>query len=337
MLAQCEIKISEKSQVGEVRRQAIRLAQLAEFSEVKQSEVAIIATEMATNLVLHAGHGCVLLRIIRDSPPLSVELISIDGGPGMADVQGCMQDGYSTAGTAGNGLGAIRRLSSEFDIFSQPGRGTVILSRLHAMVDRMPRPKIPDVGMVSQPAPHESVCGDGWSVKMGGDHLAVMVADGLGHGPYAQEASLKAVEVFETNSDLGPLQVLTSSHRALQGTRGAAMATAMVDLTTSQLQYAGVGNISATLILQTGQRSLMSYNGIVGFQFPKAQQIDYPWVGSALLIMHSDGIQTRWRLEDYPGLAYRHPAVIAAVLYRDFLRGRDDATIVATRFVGTKA
>jgi hypothetical protein len=94
------------------------------------------------------------------------------------------------------------------------------------------------------------------------------------------------------------------------------------------VRYTGVGNISGVLAGGERSRGLASQNGTVGLQLRKVQAFDYEWPPRGLLVMHSDGISNRWQLDTYPGLAQRHPAVVAGVLWRDFGRGRDDATIV---------
>lgn len=60
----------------------------------------------------------------------------------------------------------------------------------------------------------------------------------------------------------------------------------------------------------------------------RRQAFTYPWSPDAVVVLHSDGLRTRWRLDAYPGLARRHPSLIAGVLYRDFARRRDDVTVL---------
>jgi hypothetical protein len=234
----------------------------------------------------------------------------------------------------------VRRLSSQFDIDSRKPGGTVILSRLglnSGGADAGSRPAF-QWGGVLVPAPGESVCGDAWSIAVDGDSATVLVADGLGHGPAAAEASAAACRAFAANRAAAPKLLIEAAHRALSGTRGAAVATAKLDLSARVLRFAGVGNISGTLLCPAfGTRGLFSHNGIVGGPVRKVQEFDYPWPDGGLLVMHSDGVQTRWSLDKYPGLTARHPAVIAAVLYRDFKRGRDDATVVVLRGALRKA
>jgi hypothetical protein len=75
----------------------------------------------------------------------------------------------------------------------------------------------------------------------------------------------------------------------------------------------------------------MSHNGIVGSNMRKVQEFAHEWGAGATLILHSDGIATRWDVNAYPALMFRHPALIAAVLYRDFARQRDDAMVLVVR------
>jgi anti-sigma regulatory factor (Ser/Thr protein kinase) len=331
------IAVSDASQVGEARRGAQRVAVQAGLNETDSGRVGIIATELATNLVRHAKGGGEVLVVARAEESACVEIVSIDRGPGMADVNRCIRDGYSTAGTPGNGLGAVRRLSSEFDIYSSAGRsagdsagGTVIWSRVSASAGLGKKwTSAATWGAISVAAPGETVCGDAWSLTVGEDRISVMVADGLGHGPLAAQASEAACGVFDRDRSGDPVAVFEAAHKALVSTRGAAVAVACVEPSGRRLRYSGVGNISGTLLAAgEGSRGLFSHNGTLGHLVRKFQEFEYPWAPHAVLVMHSDGLQTRWDVEKYPGLLRRHPAVIAAVLYRDFRRGRDDATVV---------
>ena len=321
---QVAIAVSEASQAGEARRVATRMAEAIGFDEQARGEVAIVATELATNLARHARDGRLLIQALALSGGPTIEILSVDGGPGMTDVAHCLRDGYSTAGTPGNGLGAVRRLSSVFDVHSTAGAGTVIVSRLCRQASA-PAPARYELAAISIPAPHEEVCGDAWRIAERDGDCAVLVVDGLGHGPLAAHAAVRAGAVFdETPFDDGAV-LIERAHRALAGTRGAALAVARID---AGLRYTGVGNISGVLAGGERSRGLASQNGTVGLEIRKVLSFDYEWPPRGLLVMHSDGISNRWRLDAYPGLAQRHPAVVAGVLWRDFGRGRDDATIV---------
>jgi hypothetical protein len=120
-------------------------------------------------------------------------------------------------------------------------------------------------------------------------------------------------------------------HLALRGTRGAAVAVAEINVNACELRFTGVGNIAGSILHEGTSRGVISHNGIVGHEMRKVQEFSYPFPSGALLIMHSDGLASHWRLDQYAGLAQRHPALIAGVLYRDHKRPRDDVTVLAVR------
>jgi anti-sigma regulatory factor (Ser/Thr protein kinase) len=322
------LSVSDSSQAGEARRLATTWARQQGCSDEFIAKMALVVTELATNLALHTRGGVLLLRNLSVPGNCGVELLSLDSGPGVANFSECLRDGHSTAGTAGIGLGAVRRASETFEVHSQPGLGTALLSVLWAKPpEREPAPF--RGGAASVPLAGQEVCGDTWAVRpIGPDRVRLLVADGLGHGQFAADASRKAVEVFSHGDRQPLLPLLDTMHQAMKTTRGAAVAIAEIDLAAQRLVYAGVGNIASEILHHEKTTSLVSLNGTVGAQFRKAQEFIYPWSKGASLMMHSDGIKTQWSMERHSGLAARHPALIAGVLYRDFARANDDATIV---------
>ena len=328
--------VGEPSEIAAVRRAGNMLARRIGFDDVRTGQLAILITEAATNIVKHAGHGEILLRKVTRGGTQGIEVLAIDKGPGMRNVAQYMEDGQSTAGTYGVGLGAIRRLSQEFDLYSLPGMGTVLMMVVWGTTVNAPIPADPgwQVGAVCLPLASEEVSGDAWNVVFEGHEMSLVMADGLGHGPHAAEASEKASALLESCAPgLAPLPgaFLKLAHAALAGTRGAAMAVAHVDRERRELRYAGVGNIAACAFDGGQCRHLLSHNGIVGSNLRKVQEFQHPWQTGTLLVMHSDGLHTRWDLDQYPGLTHCHPALVAAVLYRDFSRGRDDVGVVVMR------
>lgn len=330
---QIVIDVHDISQVGEARRAASRLAEAQKsLGETERGAVAIIVTELATNLARHTPGGQILLQPVQMPAGAGIEVLSIDRGPGMANVAKCMEDGYSTGGTAGNGLGAVRRLSTDFDLFSERPAGTVIVSRiLRPATPAQPGSGRLQWGVVCLPAPGETECGDAWSIAWRDGAASLLMADGLGHGPMAAKASGEAVRIFETNPFRPTIETFENAHWPLRSTRGAAMATARIDLVQRNIRYTGVGNISGTIIFNGNTQSLCSHNGTVGLHMRKVQEFEYAWPAGAILALHSDGLNTRWTLQKYAGLANRDPSVIAGVLYRDFLRGKDDVTVLVVK------
>jgi hypothetical protein len=271
-----------------------------------------------------------------------IDILSLDQGPGIANIGESLRDGHSTAGSLGTGLGAIRRQSSLFDVFSVAGQGTAVFSRvwqhsppeLGFSSDTHSAPNLPPemvVGTVCLPVRGEQACGDAWAMKAGRDVTFFLLVDGLGHGPDAATAANRAVEVFEKNKLSCPADFLHLIHAALHGTRGAAVAVAEVSLKSGLVRYAGVGNLSGLIISAGTSHNLVSHCGTAGVAARNIREFSLPWPDHGLLVLHSDGIQTHWSLSDYPGLARKHPALIAGVLYRDNQRQRDDSTVVVAR------
>jgi anti-sigma regulatory factor (Ser/Thr protein kinase) len=345
-------EIGDASGVAFARRGASEAARIAALGETDAGRLAIVLTEAATNILKHAGHGELLVRALEGA----VELIALDSGPGMADVGIALADGHSTAGTPGTGLGAIRRLSNQFAIYSQPGVGTVLRVLVQKSGGNAARVAYtgPEIGAVCVPHPGEEVSGDGWQAQADQSGLTLALADGLGHGAEAHVAAVAALDVLRRRAGLAPAALMELSHAALRPTRGAALALVRIDLARGALAFCGTGNISAVAYgagrpidnRASGGHThrpasaapparkcyqLVSRNGIVGHTMRGTQEFELTWSESALLVLHSDGIGTRWDLAAWPGLANQPAAVIAAVLYRDFARRRDDATVVVVR------
>lgn len=322
--------VSELSAISSVRRAGQILGSQVGFTEVRNGELALLITEAATNIIKHAGDGEILLRSLYSGSAVGVEVIAIDKGPGIDDLSLQMLDGNSTTGTYGIGLGAMARMSHEFDIHTQAEEGTVLWMRLWS------DPKATDqqnweVGAVCLPMPGEDVCGDAWTVNIAGPGLTLVVADGLGHGPDAANASRKATEVANRSVRQPPALLLQDIHEGLRGTRGAAVAVTEIDVDRGQLHFAGIGNIAVCTFDSDTRRHLISHNGIVGTNLRKVQEFAQSWASPMLLIAHSDGINTRWDLDSHPNLRHCHPSVIASLLYRDYCRGRDDVSVVVLR------
>lgn len=325
------LEVVEASQPGEVRRAAVQLASRMGFDETEQGAVAIVATELANNLVRHAKRGEMLLQGSRHPQGEILEILSLDHGPGIVDVEQALRDGFSTGGTSGTGLGAVRRLSAEFDLHAGPGMGTTVLARLARKAHRGRSAGRFQAGAVSSCYPGETVCGDAWGIVEQDDMLKVLVVDGLGHGQPAADAAQLALRIFREHAQNSPADILELAGGALRSTRGAAVAVAEIAPGRRELRYAGIGNIAGMIVADGQSKSLVSSNGIVGAGSRKAQSFSYPWSPRATLLMFSDGLNSHLRADRQPGLLQRDPTTIAAALYREFKRGRDDATVLVVR------
>ena len=321
--------VEDPSAPGRVRRAAIRLAERLGFGETRAGEVGIVATELGTNLVRHATGGTMVVRARRAAEDAAVELLAIDGGPGVHDLDTMFADGTSSVGTLGIGLGAAIRLATRFDAHSVPGRGTVAVATFWG------RGRPADeahVGTLTRPMTGEEVCGDTPSWRVDDGALSVLLADGLGHGPLAAAASREAARAFlDGSAGDGPSTVLTRLQQALRPTRGAAVAVVRLDPAAGRAVFAGVGNIAASVDDGVRRRALVSSPGIVGHNAGPVREIEVVVPRGSLVVLHSDGLTEKWDLARYPGLRSRDVQLVAATLVRDAAVRRDDAAVVVAR------
>lgn len=326
------VPVVEPTQPSAARFLVRSLVDAVGFGEEDSYRAGLVATELATNLVKHARGGELLASIVGARSAPTLELLAVDRGPGIRDLPLAMTDGHSTAGSPGQGLGAIRRMSDTFDMHSAEGRGTVVLARVSPRKRPTGTLHRFECAAVSVPKAGEPVCGDSWRVLEFDDHLSVAVVDGLGHGLHASDAATAAAAAFERHATAGTKRMLEAMHDAARPTRGAAAAVAVIDGSSGQIAFSGVGNIAGTVLIP-GQpaRHTVSQPGTLGHQLRHLREYTYPWNADAMLVMHSDGLSSHWTLDGLDGVARRHPSVVAAVLYREFSRQRDDVTVVVAR------
>ena len=317
------LAIEDSSQIGHARRTAQQLAEKHGFDPGDAGRVALVATELASNILKHANRGELHLRVLPRANGAGIEMLAVDRANGF-DLQACLTDGFSTGGTQGIGLGAVSRQAEVFDAYAD-SRGAVLLTRLYPRQDKAADLRI---GISQHSLHNDPACGDIWHLAVDGPRTSVLVIDGLGHGEEAERAARAGEKAFAIAPFAAPVLALEDIHQAMIGTRGGAVAIAQIDTAFDTLKFIGIGNIGASLVAADKSRGIASHPGIVGGQYRKAQAFDYAQINGQLLIMYSDGLQSRWNLADYPGLVHCHPAVIAAVLHRDFCRGRDDVTVL---------
>ncbi|MDH2425121.1 ATP-binding protein/SpoIIE family protein phosphatase [Sphaerisporangium sp. TRM90804] len=321
------LHIEDASAIGAARRIAVALAREGGFDEEHTGQIAVAVSEAASNLVKHASAGMMLLRT-HPASSATIEIISLDTGPGMADVAAPARDGFSTAGTLGIGLGAMIRLADPCDIHSAPGRGTVVSMHFTA---RNAAPAGDRSCGLYRPVGEEMVCGDAFAVEDTGETITAIVCDGLGHGIAAAEASREAVSVFRADPAASPSAIVRNVHEALGRTRGGAVAVVRVDRAASAVTYSGVGNISGWIVHSAGRQGLVSVPGIAGHKARNLREYTYTLPPHAVVVMHSDGLTERWDLAAYPGLLAHSTHVIAGTLLRDWAVRRDDACVLALR------
>lgn len=309
------------------RRAGRVLADSLGFGDEQENQLGFLIGEAATNLLKHAGGGQLYVTEVRSGERRGIEVVAIDRGPGIANPGRAMGDGTSDTGLTG-----MRSLADEFDLYTAPGKGTAVFMRLWAGAG--PRPAFTSGALCSAIA-SEQECGDAWAIASQPGGLTMMAVDGLGHGPAAASAAQAALRCLAARPALAPRDQVEACHQALRKTTGAVLAVAHLDYASEQIRFAGIGNISACIGNIEGRQQMTSYNGVIGHSVRKVQEFSYPCPKGSLVILHSDGVSNRWDLAAYPALAACHPALIAAVLLRDFRRSSDDAQMLVVRYNGS--
>lgn len=319
------LRVEDASAVAACRGAALALAARLRFPASRADKLALAVTEAASNLHKHARQGSMLLRISREGGDPGIELVTIDAGPGLRDTAAALRDGHSTSGTLGVGLGAIRRLSDFTDLYSVPGHSTVLVARFWPASHQG---GTPFAGLV-RPITGETECGDTFGAVETDDSMTGVLCDGLGHGPLAATAATKAVKaVLEGPAD-EPAALLERAHRRLNQTRGGAVG--VVRVTGQRVSFAGLGNIAAVILAGGTRKGMVSVPGIAGHQARTIRQFEYAAPPGAAIILHSDGISSRWAAESLPGLHTRDPLTIAAALLAEAGTRRDDAGLLVLK------
>jgi anti-sigma regulatory factor (Ser/Thr protein kinase) len=329
------IRVSDASDVSAARRAAKRTAEVIGFDEVAREEIALVVSELGSNLVEHASGGTLTIKPLDSLGRRGLQVESLDSGPGIEDVGQAVADGYSTTGSLGYGLGTVNRLADEFEITSRGGSGpgTHIVCQ-HWLRRRgaseSGRPPL-DFGAATRAHPGMRVNGDAFVIKRRDESALVAVIDGLGHGQYAHRASQKARQYVERHPDQELTRLFRGVGRACRGTRGVVMAVARFDWREERLTFGMVGDVAARVF---GNREPIGFHirrGILGGQAPNPAVTHHAWDPENVLVLHSDGLTSRWRWGDFPGLADRSATEAARELLRRLGKENDDATVVVVK------
>lgn len=326
------LTISSASDPSAARQAARRMALAIGFDETASEEISLVTSELATNLVKYAGSGIMTLSPLNAGSRAGIQIESRDRGPGIVDIDQALADGFSTSGSLGVGLGTANRLMDEFDIVSHRGSGTVVTCKRWIRVAPITAVSSPlAFGVASRPHPRMQVNGDSFVLKEWNSTSLVGVIDGLGHGPAAHRAAEAARHYVETHYDRPLASIFRGVGYACRGTRGVVMALARFDWAPLRLTFATVGNIEVRALNTPEPFHYMIRRGIIGANAPAPVVTTHAWSESSILVLYSDGLRTHWRVEDFPGLFDRPPAMAAQILLDKLARDEDDATVLVVK------
>lgn len=339
--------IEHESDVGICRRKSVSLAKQLGFDDVKTGEIAIMITELVTNVLKHGGRkGKILVCEAKSDDGLkAIEVWCCDSGPGIPDLEQALKDGFSNKVSLGIGLGSIRRFSDIFEInpCNTPFNGKDEVNGLEEYNNCIHTLKwVPSkkwigsnrslcIGAASRGKPGERLNGDCYVVNHVSSHKTIAaVLDGLGHGKEAHLASQLAKEQIILKAEQ-PLDILLNHvNAAIRGTRGAVIGLVQIDTDLNKAKYCGIGNIEGFIYSSKEKKNLLSYGGIIGHNMRTPRVFEFDFTPEDFLCLSSDGITSRWRFEDINWK--EHPQQNAEYLLNNFSRNNDDATVLIIRY-----
>lgn len=328
------IRVEDPSAVTACRNAGVALATKLRFPASRSDQLALAVTEAASNLHKHAQQGALLVAISRDGAEPGIDLVTVDSGPGLASVTAALRDGHSTAGSLGIGLGAIRRLADFCDLYSVLGHGSALVAHFLPTTTTAAEPRRADLAVgayagLIRPVAGEIESGDQFAAVRHDGVITAVLCDGLGHGPLAAKASAECVASVLDDPTAEPAVLMERAHRRMSHTRGGAAG--IVRLAGRTAIFSGLGNIAATVLHNGGRKGMISVPGIAGHQARAIRQFEHEVPDGAAVILHSDGISSRWDPGALTGLELKAPLVIAAALLAEAGINRDDAGILVVK------
>ncbi|OOG21222.1 hypothetical protein B1C78_16495 [Thioalkalivibrio denitrificans] len=309
------------------------------FAEVAREQMELVCKEMVTNQVKYAG-GAGLIQIWETTHPVTaIDLFAMDFGPGIPNLPRALEDGYTTSGTMGKGLGAIRRLAHESEFYTVPAgvaadapwHGTAVWARFYPGPRSAAAFQTGQYLRAYQDGPYN---GDCLSLDQAGGRLRWLHMDGLGHGAEAQSAVSRSCHVSLHDADLQ--ETLGALSERLRGGRGAVALAGEVDAAGPSARVCGVGDMNAYLVCNGEKRNVTFSPGVLGHAHRSFDKTDMTFPAHALLMTCSDGIRRTWTLGSFPSLWRLHPQLIALLLGQVLGRGNDDKSIFVIRSTPAK-
>ena len=286
--------------------------------------VATIVSELATNIIKYAGSGEIKIKsLVDDSSGDGIVIEAMDSGPGIQDKKAALVDGFSTGGTLGLGLPAIRRMSDSLKISSRPQGGTKVevmrlcrfspneqLSRSHqqAKMDRESSSKVNvnhsvpmniEVEAMNRPCVGHSLSGDRSLALQGDSYWLLVQLDCTGHGRLAHESAKEIVDTLlsHINGWIDPqpdkclVELLSVCNQRAKSGVGAAMSLALLQRETLNIHHVGIGNTSMMIFKRNGWEGV-SRPGVLGYRYTKPLITSTTLKPGDAVVGFSDGISS---------------------------------------------
>lgn len=341
------LNIDCDADIGLCRRNSVSVASKIGFNDIMTGEVAILVSELVTNVLKHGGgKGKLIASNISDNNGRKgLEIICCDDGPGITDLDLALNDGYTKTQTLGIGLGTIRRFSDVFEIASAINPELKISelgmrNNAHCLriIKWVPENRVIGIncklitGVYSRCKSGEILNGDSsLIVQSGPDKTIAAVIDGLGHGKEANIASNIIKEQILRKTNLSPEELILSAHESAKGTRGAVIGLILIDTSKSILLFTGVGNIEGFIVTSAEKRNLISYGGILGQNIRIPRTFEFAFTPGDTVCLYSDGIHSRWNSNDIDWK--KLPQNNAEFIGNQYSRPGDDTTVLIINYI----
>ena len=329
-------KIDDRSLIAFIKREIHNLALHIGFTPHRAAETDIIVAELTSNLIKYANGGELLYRANVEEEHNVIEIYSLDKGAGFENLSKIMNDGYSSSNTLGHGLGSIKRLSNDFQIYSMKNWGCVQYIKICEKADSIlpPLQSGLNYAAIALNYPNEKFCGDGYHIKNSRRGFQIFLGDGLGHGENAYEAVQLAIKAFKQSLETEPAEILRDIHAKVKKSRGLVATIASVDYASETWNICGIGNISTRIYDGLDNKTYTPYNGIIGHNIPRTlNSTAVPYKKHQIIVMHSDGLRTRWNLNDMTSILKQHSGIIASAVLKENIRGTDDSSILVGKIM----
>jgi negative regulator of sigma-B (phosphoserine phosphatase) len=188
-----------------------------------------------------------------------------------------------------------------------------------------------DYFLAKRPLINENACGDAGIIREFDDKVFIGIIDILGHGEEAHELAIICVAFLEKNYRQDLIETMEGLHEHIKGSRGAVAGFCLLDLKTGELEYVGLGNITARKF-GSNKINIVPRSGIVGYTMPTLRKETMKLHDGDVLILHTDGVRENFDLEDYPKLLGDNAEIIATHIINQFGRQEDDAACIALRY-----
>jgi anti-sigma regulatory factor (Ser/Thr protein kinase) len=327
------IPIYDEASVSSARQKVREAGHSLNLNPELIETVALIASELGHNQRLHSKQGYVAVRPVERLGVKGLELIAADIGSGIKQPAQAIKGRAPTSESLGAGLGAVCRLADEVEFDNRIAEGLCVVAR---KFEARPRAPYCEIAIMGKPYPGEIISGDDGGFVQSESQLLAAVADGLGHGPEAREASNRAIDAALSRRDRSPDEIITTLNQELADTRGCAMSVVRFKKQDRSIECVSAGDVHAHLYTRKEAQFFASTPFVVGDRkIPQRKVRIEEGIAEpgSVLVVFTDGLKSRTSLKGQLEVLRRPPIEIAQYLLENDSRPDDDALVLVARFL----